>query len=406
MRRLSFLAPLLVLAGCAETPPAEVDPDLGKADGDGVSVGTLEHTAAGVGILGLLNEPSTDVALLDERLDRRAAENLIAHRDGPDGVFEEGARGSDDDPFDRVAEVDDVYWVGYAALRALRDLAFELDFVPGPNGLLGEYDGVPFTVEEAERALYHANYLSEDELRAIGLNATMIESLVEARPIPNIGVLAELFFIGPATLEKLRDHGRAGPGGEACESHADCGELSCVGVPSEGFPLTGVCRDTGPIDGQGEMCLADADCASGLFCSALTIFDEGFCRPEWMRTTVEYGGVASIPSVPMTWPTAHVVRVTGLASVPEDIVVDAGFEHTAPRALRITLIDPNGAEAILWDGPDEPSDAVFDPRWSAGWAISRDDEVNGDWQLTVQNVTGEGEGRLDGFSLTVSSRWD
>jgi DNA uptake protein ComE-like DNA-binding protein len=49
-------------------------------------------------------------------LTRRAAEGIIAHRDGPDGRF--GT--PDDDRFDSVQELDAVRWVGPASLERLR----------------------------------------------------------------------------------------------------------------------------------------------------------------------------------------------------------------------------------------------------------------------------------------------
>jgi hypothetical protein len=58
--------------------------------------------------------PDVDVAL-----DRRAEENIVAHRDGPDGY----PGGGDDDPFDTVDEPDAVPYVGRSALENLRAYA-------------------------------------------------------------------------------------------------------------------------------------------------------------------------------------------------------------------------------------------------------------------------------------------
>ncbi|HBQ18539.1 MAG TPA: hypothetical protein DEF51_47910, partial [Myxococcales bacterium] len=78
---------LLVLAGCAA--PTDLEGDLdgvgGKADGASLA---LEGTREGYGVLRLLNDgEGSDFVFLDDvvALDRRAATNLVAHRDGADG---------------------------------------------------------------------------------------------------------------------------------------------------------------------------------------------------------------------------------------------------------------------------------------------------------------------------------
>ena len=95
--------------------------------------------------------------------------------------------------------------------------------------------------------------------------------------------------------------------------------------------------------------------------------------------------------------------MTGQASVPVDIDVTVHLSHPRPTDLRVTLIDPNGTESVLWDRSDELAE------WSRSFArngISRDDTVNGRWQLRVQDlVTGE-SGTLHGWTLFLTSRWD
>ncbi|MEZ4475011.1 MAG: hypothetical protein R3F60_30305 [bacterium] len=77
-------------------------------------------------ILRLLNDEGTTQPFLDQdvRLERRAASNLIARRNGPDGVY-----GTDDDHlFGSIAEVDAVPYVGPYALDCLRTYALEAGF--------------------------------------------------------------------------------------------------------------------------------------------------------------------------------------------------------------------------------------------------------------------------------------
>jgi hypothetical protein len=114
--------------------PGTADDDLldDLAEVDAVSwvgssaLNALADYAAAIGLLGapvdsdaavlaLVNAASEEELDLDAGLDSRAAHNLVAHRDGPDALL--GT--ADDDPFDDLAEVDAVPWVGAAALDAL-----------------------------------------------------------------------------------------------------------------------------------------------------------------------------------------------------------------------------------------------------------------------------------------------
>ncbi|MCX5743463.1 MAG: hypothetical protein NT062_13300 [Proteobacteria bacterium] len=69
-------------------------------------------------VLDVVNTAATSVLDDDVPLDRRAAENIVAHRDGADGIH--GT--ADDDPFDDLAELDAIPYVGPVALASL--LAF------------------------------------------------------------------------------------------------------------------------------------------------------------------------------------------------------------------------------------------------------------------------------------------
>lgn len=80
------------------------------------AVSTLES-----GILMLLNDPQTTFNVLDTEagVDARAASNLIAHRNGHDGMF-----GTEDDQlFGSLIEVDEVRWVGPSTLERLTAFA-------------------------------------------------------------------------------------------------------------------------------------------------------------------------------------------------------------------------------------------------------------------------------------------
>ncbi len=117
----------VLAAGCStagdETGDGQFDRfPTGKADG-ALEAGSPEALA----VLALVNDPSvTFVELdIDAQLDKRAARNIIDHRDGHDGVAGTG----DDDLFDDLAELDGVSYVGPAALAALLDYAIERGYL-------------------------------------------------------------------------------------------------------------------------------------------------------------------------------------------------------------------------------------------------------------------------------------
>ncbi len=117
----------LALAGCMPGDEAGDGRDdgfpTGKADG-AIEEGSPEARA----VLALVNDRTVDFGELDDdaALNKRAARNIIDHRDGAD---EEPAT-DDDNPFETLDELDKVPYVGVKALGSLLDYARE-------KGLLG-----------------------------------------------------------------------------------------------------------------------------------------------------------------------------------------------------------------------------------------------------------------------------
>jgi hypothetical protein len=411
MRFLSIALPLALavpLAGCLDDyQPEYDDPERaalgGKADSGFEPL--IDGTPSAVGVLRLLNEPSTTFEMLDHdaRLDRRAAEGLIAHRAGPDGVFEGGL--GDDDLFDSIAEVDGVYYVGAVSLQRLFEFALWNDFVPGGGQFLGEWDGVRFSVDEAERTLAFVNTATPGELHEALNDSRPVTSIVAARPLASMLQVSRLYYVGPVMMQRLKDAADPGADGVACMSNGDCpAPYRCIGRPDE--YQAGACRDLTPLPGEGDECFAAGDCGDGLICSGLLVFgDLGWCRPAWMGATFHDGGASSIPGIVMDTPTTQLQTVWGLASVPEDIAVTVNLEHTDPSSLVIKLVDPNGTEGMVWNGPAMGS-APFVPYVLVNNGISRDERVNGLWGLSIQNVGGRGQGSLKGWDLHLTSRWD
>ena len=118
MRTTSLLALALATLGLgcvtesdADSPDGIDDDGLagGKADGTELSACEAEQ------ILAWLNEGGDAASLRGAGVHARAANALVAHRDGPDGVF--GTE--DDDLFDSLEEVDAVPYVGRTAFAQL-----------------------------------------------------------------------------------------------------------------------------------------------------------------------------------------------------------------------------------------------------------------------------------------------
>jgi subtilisin-like proprotein convertase family protein len=95
--------------------------------------------------------------------------------------------------------------------------------------------------------------------------------------------------------------------------------------------------------------------------------------------------------------------VVGLATVPVDLTVELDIVHASSSNLVLTLVDPGGETALLWNGPTEgrPPSRIVVTR-----GISRDASVNGRWLLRAVNPSGIGSGRLREWRLKVTSRWD
>lgn len=370
---------LLLFAGCAVA-----------GDADSLARALVDDTPDAVGVLALVNDPATTESILDHdvALDARAARNLIAGR-----------------PFDSIDEIDGVSYVGPVAMERLIAFAAARGYTPSGGDVLGVYDGVSFTVDEADRALDLVNEVSDGVLRVeVGLDSRAVSSIIDARPVRSVRALSGLYWVGGAMLERIKAFTAA----PAAYDRADCrGSFACddgwrcAGIPRDGSSELGLCYPIASIPGEGRECDADDECGEGLVCNGVTV-GYGQCLPWWMRDsfdniTQRFIGEDAGPVV-----TSVVVR--GQASVPMDVVVTADIRHSEPHNLRVVLVDPNGAQAVLWDGPNQsgPMPATF----SAQGEISRDDEVNGRWLLRIFNDGGAGAGNIHGWTLDVSSRFD
>lgn len=186
------LALLLTLTGCALDG---TDEDLAQSR----DAASLTATDAQL-VLDLCNYPGTDMAVLDEAvgLDRRAAEGIVQHRNGLDGV----APSADDDLFDSVGELDAVAYVGEAAFARLLQYASEH---PAPAGV--HVEGVDFAGWQAEAVLWGVNQASVEELDvAVALDARAAANLVAAAPFESVEAVGAVGYVGSSALTSLRQY--------------------------------------------------------------------------------------------------------------------------------------------------------------------------------------------------------
>lgn len=490
--------------------PAALEALLAFARDNGwLDVGAAERDAA---ILALVNDPATTFERLDldVGLDRRAAANIIAHRDGADGAV--GT--ADDRLFASIDELDMVPYVGPAALDdlaayalsngyggappvaevpscalisevvegsgnynkaaeitncgdapiALEDLGFCLvrnddtscsistsvgagTLAPGESWVLCRNmdsalsDPFPGLVDRCDRAVgLAASFNGDDRLvlfadtdrdgelgsdplldvfgeMAVRPSDTLWANAAFRRcdPAPH---LAGAFDVstGWTTVElgagSIFDHLGVAPTydcaaptpaaeGEDCTREVGCeAGLRCQGIPRDGSGMHGRCIDTTNVPGAGQGCDRYAPCPDDLICAGWTLWGSGGCEPAYNAGRFESAAPTAIPDGGSVEPG---IVVYGLASVPVDIEVVVQLDHPRPTDLRLTLVDPNGSEAPLWDR--EALDG-YNRSFATEGAISRDDEVNGEWNLRVEDlVTGE-TGTITAWSLFIVSRYD
>ena len=389
----------LLLAGCLAGAGCAVEPVTSGSQALERSTSSAET----FGVLALLRDPAVTEEVLDERveLDARAAHNLAWHRAGPDGMFPS----HDDAPFDRIEDVQAVSWVGPVAMERLISFALLEGYVPGLDTEVGRPDGVSFTLAEAQHALWLANEASPDVLTGeVGLNSLTVSSTLASRPVRTLKELAQVYWMGPASLGRLRSHFRQ-QSDDHCTAHDDCVDTHrCTGIPRDGSADLGVCRPVATPPEAGPTCSLASPCGAATVCAGLTLgWGSGICVPSWMSGSYTNALERFIPRSDFMW--ASAVTVRGLATVPVDVTVQVDLEHTDPHSLILVLEDPNGSQAVLWDGPQQLQDA-FPGDFVALGQITRDDEVNGRWLLRLVNHDGRGVGQLHSWTLSLTSRWD
>jgi DNA uptake protein ComE-like DNA-binding protein len=157
-----------------------------------------EATTDSSQLLAFVNYPDTDEALLDltVKLDSRAAKNIIAARNGADGIYPS----SDDVPFTSASALDAVPYVGSATIAKLQAYALAH---PAPAGETVE--GVMFSGWQSTAVAWGVNRATEAQLDAF-LDSRAAKSLVAGRPFASVASMGPMTYVGASALAALRGH--------------------------------------------------------------------------------------------------------------------------------------------------------------------------------------------------------
>jgi hypothetical protein len=191
----------LGLAACGDVNEDGITVVFDDELADTLSHNLTEGSPDAVGLLNYLNDEATDFYALDveARLDKRSARGLIHHRNGPDGLLGTW----DDNAFQSIDEVDAVKWVGAKTILRILSHATHLGFVPVADDILGIYDGVHFSVRDADDVLNLVNEVSFEGLDLI-LNRRAARNIIDQRPLASIEALAKVRYVGRSALTRLK----------------------------------------------------------------------------------------------------------------------------------------------------------------------------------------------------------
>lgn len=184
---------VVLLNGCAEF---DNDRDLNPRR----TATEAETTAC---VLAFVNDPGTTRQLLDVdvALDRRAAENLVKHRDGAD----HRVMTRDDNVIGDLGELASISWVGDSAMNKIESYAVNNFCVPASsNAFNGLYEGIGFTQRQMEMSLTVINTATDQQLVGVLRNKEAAQAVLERREITSLDELIEVPGIERKELVGLR----------------------------------------------------------------------------------------------------------------------------------------------------------------------------------------------------------
>lgn len=196
MRHITLFIAALLASACGAEDRA-FDAAVGEVGEVAAALSPNEQNA----ILIVANTASFEALDVDAGLDKRAAEHIVGHRDGPDMTL-----GTEDDIlYETVAALDAIAYVGPSALDKLLAYAESL-------GLVEE------EVVSDAAILHVANTASFEVLDVdVGLDVRAAENIVVQRasdPFDTIAELDAVPYVGDSALAKLADYAAAHPSEE------------------------------------------------------------------------------------------------------------------------------------------------------------------------------------------------
>jgi len=191
--------------------------------------------------------------------------------------------------------------------------------------------------------------------------------------------------------------------GDDCERDTCAEGLVCQGFVTE--VGAGKCVSTARVEGEGDECGGSVSCGEGLVCAGSSLDPSwGLCNPAWMRGSFAAEGLPVAIEDEAT--TEHVLYAYGLATVSTDVVLSARIEHSYPGDLLVTLTNPTGTEAPVFDGETDEFDSETLVLEAPIAGFPGDEDVNGAWTLRIVDRVARDAGTLEHFELELTSRWD
>ncbi len=191
MRHITLLLAAVAATACGPAEPAS-DSEASAVAETAAALSPNEQNA----VLEVANTASFEALDVDAGLDVRAANNIVTHRDGDDGVL--GT--ADDRLYDSIAALDAIAYVGPSALDKLLAYAEQL-------GLVEEEEVSDAAILEV------ANTASFEVLDVdVGLDVRAAENIVAQRQIDPFDTIAELDavpYVGDSALAKLAAYAAA-----------------------------------------------------------------------------------------------------------------------------------------------------------------------------------------------------
>ncbi|HMV67924.1 MAG TPA: proprotein convertase P-domain-containing protein, partial [Myxococcota bacterium] len=126
----------------------------------------------------------------------------------------------------------------------------------------------------------------------------------------------------------------------------------------------------------------------------------GWCRPATDHARFTSSPGAAIPDG--AGAVEDTIEVSGLTSVPEDVIVTLDIDHPNPSQLRVVLTNLYGTPSVVWDHEA----AVGGLHLTRAVGFAGDESVNGPWTLVVQDNAALDTGVVRSWGLELTSRYD